>query len=208
MMNSRWFIPVAVAFCVFCRTETVQAQFITNGSFETGNFSGWTLTGGFLGTGVSTAGGPGIGQAQSGTHYAYLGPLFPGFLSQTFTDPNPGESLNITMYLASNGPGINGFAVMFDGKNLFEEIDIPAEGYTKLSFNVTSESSNTLVLGFEDAFGYLSLDDVSISAAASPADVTTAPAPTTSVLLVTGTICVLGLALRRRFGSGSQPVIS
>ena len=201
MSKSKVLAASAVLFGVLFSAGPARAEFITNGGFETGNFDGWTRSGGFLGTidtGVASSGGPGIGHSHTGDYYAYLGPITLGFLSQTFTDSKPGESLTITMYLASNGHHHNEFEVIFDGKTLYEKTNISKQGYTELSFTVTSQATNTLQLGFEDFFGYLSLDDVSVTPAFSPDGAFGAPAPSSALLLATGGICVLGARFRRQ----------
>ncbi len=173
---------------------SARADFIINGGFEKDSFKNWNLSGSTKNTGVATTGGPGIGYAYSGSYYAYLGPLTLGYLSETFTDPNPGETLSITMYLASDGSTPNEFEVMFNGATLFELQNIPVQGYTELSFTVTSAASNTLTLGFENQLGWLSLDDVSVI----PDNVMPTPAPPSAIMLAMGSICLVGFRLRRR----------
>src|SRR5262249_35409538 len=80
---------------------------LTNGGFETGSFSGWTVKAGA--TGVQTAGYDGE-NPHSGTYFAALGDTsssFPfGTLSQTVAD-KAGQNLTLSYYLESDGRTAN-----------------------------------------------------------------------------------------------------
>ena len=83
---------------------------ITNGGFETGDFTGWMLTGIDLSHDQVRAQDP-----HSGTFAAFLGSVGgDSFLSQLFAT-NPGDSYTLDYFLKSPGGTPNDFAVEIDG---------------------------------------------------------------------------------------------
>ena len=71
-----------------------QANLLVNGSFETGDFTGWTLTGNTGFTGVQ--GNFGGVDPEDGNFQSFWGPVgSDGFMSQTFVD-NPGQALVVS----------------------------------------------------------------------------------------------------------------
>jgi MYXO-CTERM domain-containing protein len=190
MPKSKWFALVAVCG-LLCTAGSARADYIVNGGFETGDFTGWTVNANSTAVESSFAGY----LPNSGSFFAALGnvglPL--GTLSQTFTD-TPGQTLIISMYLASNGTTPNEFKVIFDGVTLSDQFNITPQGYTLLSYTVTATGTDTLTLGERNDPNYLALDDVSVN----PSNVSATPAPPSAVLLAIGGVGLLGTRLRRR----------
>lgn len=169
----------------------VQANLITNGGFETGDFTGWTVTGPFL---FVRTGGGNYGP-HSGTFFAAGGPAGSlSFLSQSFTDTT-GESLQIGFFVASNGDTPNQFTASYDGAPLLDLVNLPATGsgvpvpYMAETFSVAATGSDTLTFGFFDPPSVLALDDVSVNLVSS------VPEPITLFLLATA---MAGLVAARR----------
>src|SRR5271165_7590314 len=79
------------------------ANLLTNGSFETGDLTGWTWTGNENDMYVSNAA---FGYSpEDGNYFLAFGEVgSDGVLSQTFTDV-AGGTLTVTGYLAGNGTG-------------------------------------------------------------------------------------------------------
>jgi hypothetical protein len=163
----------------------VRADLVVNGGFETGDFSGWTLSGN---TGFTFVGN----QPQSGNSAAWLGPVgSPGFLSQDVTT-TPGQTYNVSYFLASDGGTPNLFTAMFAGQTLFSQTNIPAQGYTQYSFNVKATgTTSTLQFGFRNDPGWLRLDGVSVGSAQTPE-------PASLALLGTGLVALAAVGWRRR----------
>src|SRR5579862_5380244 len=106
-----WKVLGLAAVIAMAGTSAAKADLIVNGGFETGNFSGWTLSGNTGFTGVS---GPGfndgfVNNPNSGNFFAFLGPVgSDGFLSQTFSD-TAGKTLHVSFFLANDGDTPNDF---------------------------------------------------------------------------------------------------
>jgi len=143
------------------------AELITNGSFETGDFTGWTVSAGF--TGVNSSGGPGGYSAQDGLYYAYLGNVGGlGTISQTFAT-SPGGQYTLSYYLASNGTTPNEFRTDVNGVTLIDQTDISSQPYTHTTFSFTASGATSTVTFFSrNDPDYLALDNVSVNAASVP----------------------------------------
>lgn len=149
-------LAITVAVCL-ALSNTVRAQeLLSNNSFETGDFSGWTLSGnlGFSGIG----GGP-----HTGTYAAIFGPVgSPGYISQTVAT-TPGSIYDISWWLFSDGFTPNEFQVSAGGSVLIDHSNLPASLYTKMTTSFTAEAASTEVkFGFRDDPGFFRFDDASV----------------------------------------------
>ena len=107
---------------------------VTNGGFETGDFTGWTLSGNTDFVGVTT------GIAHSGDYAAYFGSDGSlGFLSQTLAT-TAGTSYELSFFLASDGQLPSEFQVTFGGTTLSQN-DLALSSYTGESLILTATSS-------------------------------------------------------------------
>jgi len=145
---------------------------VVNGGFETGSFSGWTVTGNttpclFVGTTNDPRCIPttGIGP-HSGNYAAELGNAGgDAFLSQNLAT-TAGTTYELTFWLAvqNYGTPLNDFSVTWNGKQIFSETNITSQGYTEYEFTGLAATGNStaLTFGFRDDPSYLVLDDVSV----------------------------------------------
>jgi len=132
---------------------------LVNGSFETGDFTGWDQFGNTGFNGVLCAGG-----APDGNCFAFFGPVgSDGGIAQSLSLA-VGSTYVVTFSFASDGVPPSDFSASLGGVNLFSLIDSAASAFHTLTFFVTATAANeTLAFNFRDDPGYLNLDAVSVS---------------------------------------------
>jgi MYXO-CTERM domain-containing protein len=145
---------------------------LVNGSFETGDFTGWTQSGNLGYTGVYYA----PGYAEDGNYYVDEGPVgSDGFISQTFTD-TPGQTLVISGWFMGNGEGPSDFGMYFDGTAGVYLNPVPGETWTNYTFDAIGTGSDTFSVGFRQDPGYDQFDNFSVTpGAATPGPAAIAP---------------------------------
>jgi len=178
-VKSKLAFAIAVA-SVSAMALTVPAQasnLLTNGSFETGNFTGWALSGNTGATGVTTT-FDGF-TPEDGIYQAYLGPVgSDGILSQTFSD-TLGQSLLVSFYFGSDGNTPNDFSATFDGGTLISGNNW-SQPYMHYTYVVLGNASDTIEFTFRNDPGYQFLDNVSVT------ELTATPLPSTWTMLIAG----------------------
>lgn len=153
------------------RQFTIQASFIQNGGFETGDFTGWTLDGDSSVNFVTNAVDFYYGSdfitiiPHSGNYDALLGePYEEAYLSQT-VPTLPGQTYLLSLWMDSpDGLTPNEFSVAWNGNTLFDQTDLPELGWTNLVFLVSATNEvSALQIGARDDPTYLALDDVNLT---------------------------------------------
>jgi len=168
---------------------------LVNCGFETGDFTGWTLSGNDVPSELNNLYGvEGIDPVDgispnSGAYQAFIGDLDSNAttLSQTITTV-PGGVYNVSFYLAQDtapvAPYSNGMLVSFGGTLLALQLGIPVEGYTRYSWDVDATSSSTTVsITLGNDTGETLLDDAVVAPTPEPA--------TWSMFLLGGLVVVL-----------------
>ena len=146
---------------------------VTNGTFETDNFSGWTLGGNF----TSTRWGPEIfitSQAESGSYAAAMGSVNSnGTLSQTL-QTTAGQQYTLSFWLANDSGGPNDFTATWNGIPVLALTNAPGQRYTEYTYIVTATgSTSTLQFAAEQNPTQWNLDNISVTAGVNAAPGTT-----------------------------------
>jgi len=134
---------------------------VTNGGFQSGDYSGWGITGtAFVDDGSQTGINP-----QSGRYEAALGQIGSlGYLTQTIAT-TPGLHYLLSFWVNCDGFTPNQFLASWNGKTLVNDVNLPAIGWTNMQFLVTAKgSASALQFGFRDDNSYLELGDISLAA--------------------------------------------
>ena len=164
-------------FCIALHASaTPITNIVTNGGFETGDFTGWTQSGNTGFTGVDNF------AANSGNFGAFAGPVGTlGFLSQTLNTV-AGVVYELSFFLENDegkeGESITGggptdqiFEVYWNGNLLFSiPPNSPPGSYTQFNFTGLAATGTTteLKFGFRNDPGFWSIDDIIAGQTAVP----------------------------------------
>ncbi|MCG2632349.1 hypothetical protein L6654_37680 [Bradyrhizobium sp. WYCCWR 13023] len=168
-----WFksIVVAAGLAVVAMgsTEASASQFLANGSFETGDFTGWNLTGdqGLVfvvdGSAVPYVGGGVTQGAQQGSFYVYEGPVgSEAILSQTFAD-TIGATLTISGWVTGDGSQPSDVRFLFNGIELGAVNPVPDQQWTQYVFTAIATGNDTFSVAFQNDNSFNGLDNFSVS---------------------------------------------
>jgi hypothetical protein len=167
------------------------ANLVANGSFETGDFSGWVQTGN---TGFSGVQCPGPGSVPNGSCDAFFGPVgsIGGITQNLNTQAN--TLYEIDFSFQPDGGTTSHFSALFGGTTLIDLTNPPASAFHAYSFQALSSggATTTLAFNFRDDPGFLFLDAVSVQGV---------PEPATLVLVGIGLAGLLSLRRWRRTDS-------
>ncbi len=154
---------------LLCAGHLACGDLITNGGFESGDFSGWTVT----------PAGDGGGEvfviplaAHSGNFGAAFGAVLSDLdsISQTFVTV-PGSFYDLSFFYEvrkDEASPDNAFRVLFGGVVVYENLNA-APSFGELSFHlVATSSSTTLEFQGRNAPSFDFLDDVSLNASSVP----------------------------------------
>lgn len=217
-MRRRFVIIGALGLALFLgvNTQLVRADggnLVNNGGFETGDFTGWSLSGNPSGCTNFPTGVLSLGQVipacggfstftntvgpHSGTFAAFFGSPFadsPGIVSQNLAT-NPGGLYDLTFWLLNETGPTNSFVVTFGSDSVLDLTNSDAFGWTKYTFDDLSAPSGDTALiftGFNPPSAW-GLDDVSVTPAGA-----TVPEPSALLLFFTGVIGLAALSLKKR----------
>lgn len=167
---------------------------VVNGSFETGDFSGWERIGEDMRftdvTNENLGGGP-----TDGAFHARFGPFFVSGIQQ-YIATTPGARYRLEFDLANLGSPQNQFAVAFEQPQEVQT-NVAAYDYVHRVFDITATGSSTwLGFVFSQPNQYWTIDNISVQAL--PA----VPEPSSAALLLVGA-AALGAWLKARRRGGA-----
>jgi hypothetical protein len=191
-------ISLVVALLAFGTSVAAHAtNLVTNGSFETGDFTGWTVSGDTALVGVCTVSTcPGGFAPQDGTYAAYFGPVGDtASISQNIAT-TPGDLYTLKFFLANPQGGTpNYFSVTFGNTQFTLNNFGAAFGWQEFDLTTMATGTSTpLKFTFRNDPAYWFLDNVSVTQGGQG----TTPEPGTLVLFGSGLVGIAGIA-RRKF---------
>ena len=145
-------------------TVNAPPNLVTNGSFETDSFTGWTLGGNDAGAQIVID-----GRAEQGNYAAEMGSVGSnGSISQAIST-TPGQEYQLTFWLANDPNGAaatpNDFTAKWNGTTLLSLTNAPQQGYTEYTYDVVATSSSTtLEFDARQDPSFWNLDNISVTA--------------------------------------------
>jgi hypothetical protein len=165
--NSMTKIAIVVAALSVSSQAFATVNIVTNGSFETGDFSGWAQSGSPFSSGViqQFAGNdPTDGNYQA--YFSEMGSL--GGISQNLATV-AGGAYNISFDLANLGGTPSEYLVQFGPSVLVNQVDPTDFPYTSFSFTVTAASNlSSLSFYIQQDPSWMLLDNISVTAVPEP----------------------------------------
>jgi hypothetical protein len=143
---------------------------VTNGGFETGDFTGWTRSGNLANTSVSTVVDFGTNYVSSGYYGVAAGPVGTlGYLSQVL-NTIPGQTYMVSCwYNNADGGTPNDFQIAWDNNIMLDLTNFTFTGWFNPKFLVTASKTNsTLQFGFLDKPSYLGIDEIVVQPFQAP----------------------------------------
>lgn len=183
-------IHLFAAAALVLATPAAATELVVNGSFETGNFGGWTEFGvsnqSFI-TQQLLGGGP-----TDGTHHAAFGPVGDVGGIRQILETVPGQSYRIRFDLANIGGGDNLFTADWDGALLTFSFDSTPLNYLNVDTIAVATAETSLInFRFRHAQGLWLMDNVSVTAVAA------IPEPASWTMLILG-FGMIGAVMRMR----------
>jgi hypothetical protein len=133
-------------------------ELVTNGGFETGDFTGWTGFGDTVFNGVDGF------DPHSGSFMGFFGPITTGGIQQTLT-ATVGSHVHVSFWYTSEG-GLtpNSISVTLGSVSVFSISDVTSTTYQQFTGDfVVADANPVLSFTFSDEPDYIDLDDVSVT---------------------------------------------
>jgi hypothetical protein len=146
--------------------DAVAGNLVQNCGFETGDFTGWTLTGNTGFTGVT--GNFGGVDPNSGNFQAFWGAVGSDTLASQTMATVAGANYDFFFYLFNFGGTESDFTASWDSTPLLSFVDSGAQPYTLYEFNVVGTGSDTIGFNFRQDPSYWLADDIVVAVVPEP----------------------------------------
>lgn len=137
-------------------------QLLQNNSFQTGGFNSWTLSGNAANNAFVIPGAAYTGQPY-GAELEPTGSL--GYMTQV-VPTTAGQFYSLSFWLQNvptDGPNPNEFSVAWNGKTLYDHVNLGTFNWTQYDYSVQATSASTsLQFGFRNDNSEFYLSDISI----------------------------------------------
>jgi PEP-CTERM motif len=179
--------PFATSFALLILTIAQPASadnLLANPGFETGDYSGWTVTGPFLAV-------QGVGHTGSFSSYCGAGLNDNGttgdLLSQTFATTQ-GLNYDVSIWVIGNGGGASEAYISWDNVKVLDLYNMDFPSWTQLEITITADATTSTVgFGSRNDPSAFNFDDASVTLTPEP-----------SVLALAGVALAGFVVFRRR----------
>ena len=170
MMRFSWLkAGVAGLALMVCRANAADANLLVNGSFETGDLTGWTASSSYelyvcSGSFAACVGDPvgAVSGAEAGSYY--LGDGYPSSLatiSQGFAD-QVGVSYQVTGWVASDGGSPSGFTLSVGAVVFGTESPAQMQDWTEVGGGFVGTGFDTLTIATQNGPHFNFFDDFAV----------------------------------------------
>src|SRR5579871_2887389 len=194
-MRAKTLLVVMAIAVLVCAPAAFAQNLVTNGSFETGDFTGWNVngleevvTGPFY---VYTG-------AQDGMWYSVFGNIgSDGTISQSFHD-TAGAQYTFSFWLNAVGDSPSDFSAMWDGTTVYSATNPNTGGvWQNFTFTEVGTGNDTITFAGRDDPAWIALDNVSVTPAGGG---TSVPEPSSILLMGSGVLGLAGVIRRKLRG--------